>query len=359
MEPNNHHNTKDNKPLSDREAAANILRTQVEGIYKQDQEALEPKNPYYKTYQNAEGPLTQNIDEYHSAWQDYYQKYYEGYYKHKSSQQILSSVEIENLDESKQDLLKRLKLDVKNKMRSGTKKVRHNRLFKPIAIGLAVMLIILLLQYYRVIQANVYAYVSPGAINPQNIVVNPLSDLTVSGEPRLIIPKINVDVPVVYDVANDSKSLMSAMDRGVAHFSIPGASSLPGEKGNTVLSGHSSNSVFDNNDYKFIFAGLDKLVPGDVIYVNYKGIRYTYAVTGKETVEPTDVNKLVIGNDKPVLTLVTCTPLGTARYRLLVMADQVSPDPGKATAPTSTSNQSSQMPGNTPTLFEWIASLFR
>lgn len=358
MELNRDKDRKTLQPPSDREAAANIVRTQVENILNEEQKAAEPKNPYLKTYQNSETPMAPDIETYHSAWQDYYQKYYEGYYKHHTDKKLENDQQT-IAEDTKEDKVKRIRLDVKNKMRSGAKKVHRNRFFKPIVIGLSVMLIVLLLQYYRIIQANIYAFVSPGAINPQNIVINPLSDYTVSSDPKLIIPKINVDVPVIYDIGNDYNSLMTAMNKGVAHFAIPGASAHPGEKGNTVLSGHSSNGIFDSNDYKFIFVNLDKLEKGDVIYVHYKGVRYTYAVSSKEVVEPTDVNKLVQGTEKPILTLLTCTPIGTARYRLLVIADQVSPDPNKAPTSTTTTNQSTEMPGNSPTFFEWLFGLFR
>jgi sortase A len=147
---------------------------------------------------------------------------------------------------------------------------------------------------------------------------------------------------------------MKAMAVGVAQFAIPGADSHPGQVGNTVIAGHSSNDLLDSGDYKFIFAQLDKLAVGDSIYANYQGKRYTYTVTGKAVVEPTDVNKLVYPTTKPVMTLLTCTPLGTALHRLLVIADQVSPDPLKSTAApaTASTTQSTNMPGNSPTLLE-------
>jgi sortase A len=90
--------------------------------------------------------------------------------------------------------------------------------------------------------------------------------------------------------------------------------------------------VFAPGDYKYIFIQLDKLEVGDTIYANYKGKRYTYSVTKKEVVKPTEVNKLVYPTDKPVMTLITCTPIGTALNRLLVTAEQVYPDPSSASA---------------------------
>jgi len=92
--------------------------------------------------------------------------------------------------------------------------------------------------------------------------------------------------------------------------------------------------------------------------MNYNGKRYTYKITSTEVVMPTEVSKVQISTDKPMLTLVSCVPLGTAEKRLLIFAEQISPDPSKATATSeSSSNQQqsnkSNIPGKPePTLLE-------
>ena len=87
-------------------------------------------------------------------------------------------------------------------------------------------------------------------------------------------------------------------------------------------------------------------------------MRYTYRVVKKEVVEPTNVAALVVETDKPLLTLVTCTPLGTSRYRLLVTAEQIAPNYGDADTaedlPTVDQNVDSEMPSNEPSFFEGI-----
>ena len=99
--------------------------------------------------------------------------------------------------------------------------------------------------------------------NPQNHIVDASTDVTVGPEPRIIIPKINVDAPVIYGAASDTKSQSKAMEKGVAHFSIPGASAVPGEVGNAVFAAHSSNDAFAGGDYKIVFAQNEKLVKGE------------------------------------------------------------------------------------------------
>ena len=338
----------------------NLIKEQGSGQISPTATTIQDTNPYQRTHKDNVEPRAADWKKYHSAWQDYYQKYYEGYYTHhlKNAQETIKqqnkyNIEPESITSTDEVVLK-LRRRLLEKVRTSATKVRKSRHFIPIAAGLVVILLFMFLQYNRILISNVMAYISPGNIDIQNIIIDPNANLTVSPEPRLIIPKINVDVPVIYDIGNDYNSQMDAMTKGVAHFAIPGASSHPGEIGNTVISGHSSNDLFDPGDYKFIFAQLDKLNVGDTIYANYQSKRYTYTVTKKEIVSPTEVNKLVYPTIKPILTLITCTPLGTSLNRLLVTAEQISPDPTQSTtAPvTITTTGNSAIPGNSPTFFE-------
>lgn len=366
------------------EAAAGLVRDQLDRIYSGETTTPTPQttpvrspteetaNPYNRTHQTHDHQIqADQWKQYHSAWQDYYQKYYERYYvgqvyeaqkaleersktsdPGETSTNIPQSPETLSRDEAMYDLRSKLL----GKIRTSAVKVRKSRHFIPITAAICVMIVFLFLQYNRVLFANVQAYISPGSIDPANIIVDPMTSVAVGPEPKLIIPKINVDVPVVYDTQPDYNSQMKAMESGVAYFGIPGANSRPGQVGNTVLSGHSSNDIIDGGNYKFIFARLDKLTKGDLIFVNYAGKRYTYSVTGTEVVKPTEVNKLIYSTDKPILTLITCTPLGTALNRLLVTAEQVSPNPAEASAaPADTSSgEPAAIPGNSPTFLERI-----
>ena len=359
------------------EAAAKVIRSQIDNIYAHQttndstqakvavsQPQLRADSPYRKTHSESTTSQTNDWKQYHTAWQNYYQKYYEGYYKH----HLAKANQVDNNQNNgyfsnnpklpKTTSAKELESDLKqqliDKVQQSAHTVRKSRHFLPIIAGISVVILFLFLQYNRVLVSNVVAYVSPGSIDPQNIVIDPSADVVVSPESRLIIPKINVDVPVLYGVGSDYNSQMAAMAKGVAQFAIPGADSHPGQVGNTVIAGHSSNDLFDSGSYKFIFAQLDKLNAGDTIYANYNSKRYTYVVTGKEVVKPTDVSKLVYLTTKPILTLLTCTPLGTSINRLLVIAEQVSPDPSAAIAASNvaTASKSTSMPGNSLTFLE-------
>lgn len=307
----------------------------------------------------------QQWQRYHAAWQNYYQKYYESYYTAALDKQkkVVANIQpevLENLTEEQkhQRALAQLKQSISNKAKERTAKIRKSRHFVPIFSAALVIFTFLFLQYNRMIFAAVEAYVSPGNATSQETIQTPNSSVTVSGEPRLIIPKINVDVPISYGIGNDQHSQLKAMETGLAHFAIPGANSVPGQLGNTVLSGHSSNDLFDGGEYKFIFAQLEKMNEGDIFYANYQGTRYSYVVREKQVVLPTEVSKVIRGSDKAWMTLITCVPLGTAEKRLLVFAEQVSPDPSKA-KPAESSDQGEkevELPRNSKTFFERLFS---
>lgn len=376
-----------------RQAAAAIARKKVLAAYAESaKKAAHLKNE----------PVTQKINseswkKYHSAWQDYYQKYYSEYYSKAArtyiekerlkdarekaeEEEILGSLtrlsakvgqkpglslgteknaqESASLNSEKdggiRDNLRRI---IRKKATENAKKSRRRRHLIPILAGVSVVLIILFLQYNRLIFAPIMAYVSPGNVPASSIeAIDPTITQAVSADPRLIIPKLNVDVPVKFGIP--LSEVMSAMSSGVAHYRIAGASAYPGEIGNLVITGHSAGDVYSSNPYKYIFSGLERLEDGDLIYVNYESVRYTYRVIKKEIVEPSDVIALVVSADKPLLTLVTCTPLGTSRYRLLVTAEQISPayqeNNGTETHPTVDVNEGTDLPANEPSFFEGI-----
>jgi len=336
-------------------------------------------NPYDRTHTVAPQPQPEQWQKYHSAWQDYYKQYYERYYANQVQQahfalssqvaittaarQAIGSGNSDNdtsnddtVTSTKAEALRELRGKLRNRVRSSATKVRKSKHFVPLVAAIVVVIAFSFLQYNRLLFATVAAYVTPGSIDPQNIIIDPTSEQNVGPESKLIIPKINVDVPIIYGVSNDYQAQMDAMTKGVMHFSIPGASSVPGQVGNMVIAGHSSNDILDTGDYKFIFAQNEKLEPGDTIYINYNSVRYTYTVTKKQVVLPTDVSALTTPTDKPILTLITCVPLGTALKRLLVTAEQVSPDPAKAApAPaTNSSDATTALPGNSPTFVQRI-----
>ncbi|MBM3210204.1 sortase [Candidatus Saccharibacteria bacterium] len=348
-------------------------------------ETQEETNPYDRTYNQAvpsqasQDQAAKQWEHYHSAWQQYYQQYYERYYvgEVQRAQSVLQEQITKQQSQtsshqpaavtpayeddvfSKNQALAEIRGSIQQKIATAGKKVRGSRHFIPISAAVVVLMLFGFLQYNRLIFGTVAAYVSPGNINPQNIIADPTLDTTVEDpSSKLIIPKINVESPILLGVGTDHDSQMKAMENGVAQFAIPGANANPGEAGNFVVSGHSSNDAFAPGDYKFIFAQNEKLTQGDTIYVNHQNTRYTYSITDMKVVLPSEVSAVQIATDKPMLTLISCVPLGTADKRLLIFAEQVSPSPNQASQSEQPSAEpieqpDANIPGSpSPTFFE-------
>ncbi|MEI6222192.1 MAG: sortase [bacterium] len=136
----------------------------------------------------------------------------------------------------------------------------------------------------------------------------------------LYVPKLNIQVPIIPNVSGDDKpGYLKALENGVAHYA---GTSLPGEVGRIFVFGHSSYYRNLPGNYKSIFAPLNKLANGDLMYVYYQGGQFTYSVIGKQIVAADDVSVLSQTSSK-ILTLQTCWPIGTSEKRLIVNGEQV------------------------------------
>lgn len=181
-----------------------------------------------------------------------------------------------------------------------------------------------------------------------------------SESPKLIINKLNVEAPVDYTQSEiDEASFQAALRSGVVYYPN---TSLPGSGGNTVIFGHSSGQVWTKGDYKFIFASLDKLEKGDKIIIEYSGKRYIYSVSAKRVVSPTDLSVLN-PTDSAKLTLITCTPVGTNKNRLIIEAEQIAPSTRAASRPVQPNKNEEhygreKLPSNTDSIWEDIKSIF-
>ena len=309
--------------------------------------------------------LTEAQRRYHQAWQNYYQRYYQNYYiaALQEQQARFAKQQAEVVDSrepdgklSQTEVQERIQSDIIDKVKSGADKAKKHWWFWPTIIAIIVILVFLFLQYNSVIAAKIASFVSPGSSSTQTIIVGTGINQPVSDSPRIIIPKINVNAPVTYGLTSlDENTVQTALQNGPINYPVAGASALPGQRGNTVILGHSSADVFAPGNYKFIFVQLNRLTAGDLFYLDYGTTRYTYKVTETKIINPTDVGALNLGTDKPYATLVTCDPPGTIANRLLVIAEQVSPNPNDATETQSTDNDSpTTITGKPKTLFESI-----
>lgn len=135
-----------------------------------------------------------------------------------------------------------------------------------------------------------------------------------SGSMRLIIPKLEVDVPVLDGV--DEKTLLQG--EGLYDYA-----QLPGETGGNVsIAGHRNwirgGKITD--DVPFYY--LHTIGPGDCLYLADEEHIYQYVWDQTRIVEADDWS-VIYCQGFSCLTLTTCTPIGVADHRYVVRARQV------------------------------------
>lgn len=135
----------------------------------------------------------------------------------------------------------------------------------------------------------------------------------------LEIPKIGAKSIVAANVNSaDKKEYQSALKQGVAHAA---GTYLPGMGGTVTLFAHSTDSEANVALYNAVFYRLDELVPGDEIVVWFLGERKVYRVIGSRIASSNDVSMFQAEKTKEKLYLITCTPRGTTKNRLIVEAE--------------------------------------
>lgn len=160
----------------------------------------------------------------------------------------------------------------------------------------------------------------PTTLQPQ---LNPVVLVGDQDNNRLKIVKIGVDVPIVWGAPFEQ--IVERLQDGVVHYD---GMALPGENGNVFLTGHSSNFWWDKGKFNTVFANLDQVEEGDEIIATYQNVRYRYIVEKKFVVDPSRI-EVLNPSDHSIITLMTCTPIGTTINRLIVQAKQVEPKPGQ------------------------------
>jgi len=123
---------------------------------------------------------------------------------------------------------------------------------------------------------------------------------------RLIIPSISLDQPIV-----EGKSIYT-VDQGVWRFY---SGSTPPAGGNTVLIGHRFTYLGPA-----VFTHLDLVKTGDTIALWWNRREYTYTVSQIKNVDPNDTSIVQPTKDSRI-TIYTCTPMWTSKYRLAVIGE--------------------------------------
>ncbi|HYT26496.1 MAG TPA: class E sortase [Actinomycetota bacterium] len=134
------------------------------------------------------------------------------------------------------------------------------------------------------------------------------------------IPRIKVERVIVQGVGR------ADLKKGPGH--VP-STVMPGQAGTFGVSGHRTT-------YGAPFFRLDELTRGDDIVIVTKASVFTYHVTGKRVVPPTDTAVLdnvqgAGGRLKATITLTTCNPRFSAKQRLVVFGDLAATAPNNGT----------------------------
>lgn len=183
---------------------------------------------------------------------------------------------------------------------------------------------------YKIWEAFIYPQENVALVSPKP----DTAVLGISIESKADFPQVNSDIkrliPASYNsflLSIPSIKLANAevvvdsndLEGHLSH--LPG-SALPGEKGNSFISGHSSlPQFFKQGNYKAIFSKLPDVKKGDQISIEAGGQKYVYIVKGITIVDPKET--WVINPPDQTgryLSLMTCVPPGLYLKRLIVLA---------------------------------------
>jgi sortase A len=167
-----------------------------------------------------------------------------------------------------------------------------------------------------------YANIAPKGALAQALKVKPV-EVLVPKDPEfsIVIPKIGANSNVIANVdPGNETEYLDALMHGVAHAE---GTAFPGEGGHIFMFAHSTDYIWNVGTYNAVFYLLYKLETGDEVDIFYKGARHVYKVTGKQIVDPTEVEYLTKKTNSEFLTLQTCWPPGTTLKRMLIFAEPV------------------------------------
>lgn len=126
---------------------------------------------------------------------------------------------------------------------------------------------------------------------------------------ELYIPKLDKKLPIIHGTDEDE------LAKGVGHFA---GSVLPGERDNSVLSGHRDT----------VFRRLGEVGVGDELITTTTAGTFTFKVK-KTRIVDSDDRTVIVPKTKPTLTVTTCYPfdfIGNAPNRYVLVAELVQKD---------------------------------
>lgn len=385
--PTDSHNTPDDKPSSDEAVvvsdnpAADLIRKKLSTIFEDEPnikdevsevaatKKLSKHQKFIKeltssgkdlaTIQTAWHQYYTDLpdEEKHEVWQEFYTANHNSRYQHAfQAQQTQAAINPSHTVLAPPPSADRRKVgSIRKNLKEQIKESANKKLpgqLRSLVFGLsigAIVIIIFLFSFFN--QIIIAPFIQPSRhVGSLPLIISSVTVPT-NNTPEVIVPKINVEIPVDYSLTSDNEATIeTALEDGVVHYP---STVDPGEDGNAAFFGHSSNNIFNPGKYKFAFVLLHTLVKGDTFYLTYQQKVYVYQVINTQIVSPNDVSVL---NDTEghtaTATLITCDPPGTSINRLVVTGVQISPDPSTNSAATYNSLAApTQLASNGPSLW--------
>ena len=373
-------------PGTDQDAAADLIRAKVSRIYAEEPAPEEElarstsagSRSKHQEFMYKLGASGKDLAAIQTEWHDYYQgltpdEKHQVWQEFYASQPLLTG-QAASTEQPAQKLAKHkeqaakpggkskklrdarsakeIQASIKHSVTAGGKlEAKHHVQSLLFGLGLGTLvLIIFLFGFFN--EVFIAPFLQPSRVATATPLIVDNNNTVATPNPEVIIPKINVEIPVNYsETSTDENAIENDLQSGVVHYPT---TSVPGQTGNAAFFGHSSNNIFNKGQYKFAFVLLHTLVPGDTFYLSYNGTMYVYQVISRNIVDPSDVSVLnPVAGQTATATLITCDPPGTSLHRLIVVGKQISPDPSANTQTTAatTATAPAALPGNGPTLW--------
>ena len=386
----------DPEPATDAQAATNLIRDKVSRLYAVEPNALQElaeseqakKRTVHQQFMHELSTSGKDLATIQTEWHNYYQNLpadqkHEVWHEFYASQSALTGTaavpslktDAHALAENKQQVVSKVRA---KKAAAKPRKLRDARTTKEVQeairenvtaggklnakhhlqsllFGLGMGGIVILIFLFGFFNEVIIApFIQPSRAEASTPLIVSSSSIAATSQPEVIIPKINVEIPVNYsETTTNEANIENDLESGIVHYPT---TTVPGENGNAAFFGHSSNNIFNKGKYKFAFVLLHTLVTGDTFYLTYNSKVYVYKVVTKTVVDPSEVGVLnAVAGQTATATLITCDPPGTSLKRLVVVGQQISPDPlgnsaATATRVQATNTPSAGLPGNGPTL---------
>ena len=145
---------------------------------------------------------------------------------------------------------------------------------------------------------------------------------------RLIIPAINLDVPLVESSNTIRKDFTeTSFDSDLENWVVKYPTTPnPWEWGNAFFFGHTSQEYWKKNPYWTVFRNIPQLKENDKIQIVRDGVLYEYKVLKTVVVRPRDVNNTYVNfweENKEYITLMWCYPIGRIDKRMMIFAERI------------------------------------